>query len=113
MDAKNNKFKFQLLIYGLVLAGIKFVYLFFDPYSILDVPVFLAAGLFLGGKAPSNQLYFGFLLALPAFLLCLLFVLKNGYSSIVSGVGTSFAISLVLIPLAMGLGLWIRTKRDS
>lgn len=112
MDAKNDESKFQLLIYGLLLAGIKLVYMFFDPFGILDLPVFLTAGFLLGGKVPSNQWFWGLLLALPTFFLCLLFVMKNGYSAFISGVGTSFAISLVLVPLATGLGLWIRKKRN-
>lgn len=112
MDTKIDESKFQLLIYGLLLAGIKLVYLFFDPYGVLDLPVFLTAGFLLGGKVPSNQRFWGLLLALPTVLLCLFFVMKNGYSSILSGMGTSFAISLVLVPLATGLGLWVRKRRN-
>jgi CRISPR/Cas system-associated protein Cas5 (RAMP superfamily) len=37
--------------------------------------------------------------------LCLLFVVNLGYSQIINGVGTSFVISLILIPLSTAIGI--------
>jgi hypothetical protein len=48
---------------------------------------------------------------LPAFALCLFLVMKLGYSSIMDGVGTSYAISLIVIPVATGIGIFINAKR--
>jgi hypothetical protein len=42
--------------------------------------------------------------------LCLFFILRLGYASIVQGVGTSYTISLILIPLATFIGIAIRLK---
>jgi hypothetical protein len=75
----------KLLTVGLVLAAAKFIYLFFDVYNILDFVVFLFAGIAFGGKVPPNRLALGLLLALPAFVLSLLFVINLGYSSIAKG----------------------------
>jgi hypothetical protein len=100
----------QMLVFGLILAAIKLVYLFFDNYNILDFVVFLAAGILLGGKNPSRRWLSGIMMALPAFTLCLSFLIVNGYSSIVNGVGTSYAVSLIIIPLATFIGIFINAK---
>ena len=101
----------QLLVFGLILAVVKMVYMFFDFYNVMDAIVFLAAGLVIGGKVPADRKALGLLLALPAFTLCLLFVIKNGYTSIVNGIGTAFAVSLILIPVATMIGVFIHAKR--
>ena len=110
MNSSSSNSVIQLLAFGLMLAAIKLVYLFFDSYNILDFVAFLAAGIILGGKIPSNRLVSGLLLSLPAFILCLLFVINLGYSSIVKGIGTSYAVSLIVIPVATSLGIFIHTK---
>jgi hypothetical protein len=100
-----------LMAIGLLLAMAKLIYSFFDFYNILDIVVFLIAGFIIGGKIPSNQWPLGLLLTLPTIALCLFFVINLGYSSIVKGVGTAYAVSLIVIPLAAGIGLFIRSKR--
>ena len=94
-----------------MLAAFKFVYLFFDPYGILDVIVFLTAGIILAARVPLNRKALGLLLSLPAFLLCLFFVWNVGLTSIRNGIGSSFAISLIVIPVATILGVLIGAKR--
>jgi len=101
-----------LLAIGFILALIKIIYLFFDFYNVLDLVIFSIAGFAFGLRVPPNSLALGLLLALPAFALCLFFVLRLGYSSIVQGVGTSYAISLIVIPLATFIGIIIRQKRS-
>lgn len=101
-----------LLAIGLILAFIKVIYLFFDFYNILDLVIFSIAGFAFGLRVPPNRVALGLLLALPACVLCLFFVLRLGYSSIVQGVGTSYAISLIVIPLATFIGIIIRQKRS-
>jgi len=98
----------QLLLFGLALALLKAIYLFLDFYNILDLVVFLSAGFVLGERIPSNRFAIGLLLSLPAFILCLLFVVNLGYSQIVDGVGTSFAVSLILIPLSTAIGIFAK-----
>jgi hypothetical protein len=105
-DSKSNTV-FQVLAFGLILAMIKLVYLFFDFYNILDFVVFLAAGVILGRKVSSNRWVLGLFLSLPAFALCLFFVINLGYTSIVNGVGTSYAVSLLVIPMATSIGVFI------
>src|SRR5688572_11776339 len=101
----------KLLALGLLLAVIKLGYIFFNFYNILDFVVFLVAGMMLGEKVPANRWVSGLLLSLPAFVLCLIFVINLGYSSIVNGVGTSFAVALIVIPAATCIGILIKAKR--
>ncbi len=110
MNAKIESAIGQMLIYGLILAAIKLVYLFIDNYNILDFVVFLAAGILLGGKTPSSRWLSGLMLSLPAITLCLIFLIVNVYSSIVNGVGTSYVISIIIIPLATYIGVFINAK---
>jgi hypothetical protein len=91
--------------YGVALAGIKLIYLFFGINTILDIVVFLVAGFAIGRKVTENRWALTVGLSLPAFLLCLLFVIRLGYQSIIDGVGTSHAISLVVIPIATAVGV--------
>ena len=100
-----------LLAFGFLLAFFKIVYLFFDFYNILDFVVFLTAGFLLGGKVPPNRWALGLLLSLPAFTLCLLIVIKLGYTSIVNGIGTAYLVSLIVIPVATSIGIFINAKR--
>ncbi|ULQ53375.1 hypothetical protein [Flavihumibacter fluvii] len=111
MNTSTSNTVIQLFAFGLILAVIKLVFIFFDFYNILDFVVFLAAGIIFGGKVPSNRLALGLLLSLPAFALCLLFVINLGYSSIVNGIGTSYAVSLIVIPVATCIGVFINAKR--
>jgi hypothetical protein len=95
----------------MILAVIKLIYLFFDFNNILDFVVFLIAGVILDGKVSSNRWALGLLLSLPAFALCLLVVINLGYSLIVNGVGTSFTVSLIVIPVATIIGVFVNVKR--
>ncbi len=105
MKSNTSNMDIKLIVYGGLLAIIKLVYLFFDFYNILDFVVYVIAGFALGGKIPKNRWFIGLLLALPTFAICLVFVLNLGYSQIIKGVGTSFAISLILIPLSTAIGI--------
>lgn len=100
-----------MLGFGLVLLIAKLVWMFFDPFNIMDTLVFVTAGILLGGKIPTGQKALALLLALPAVMLCLFFVVQNGYKNIVNGQGTSYAISLIVIPLATMIGVYINKRR--
>lgn len=102
---------FVLLAIGFLLALFKMLYLFIDYYNVLDLVVFCIAGYFFSRKLPPNRLGFTLLVALPAFALCLYIAIGLGYSSIVQGIGTAYAVSLILIPVATLVGIFIRFKR--
>lgn len=110
MNSNTSKLVIQLLAYGLILAAVKIVSIFFDSYNIIDFVLFLAAGIMFGGKIPPHKWAWGLLMSLPAFALCLLLVINLGYSSIINGIGTSFAVSLIVIPVATSIGILIRVK---
>lgn len=110
--SSTSEVAFILLVIGFMLALIKVIYIFFDFYNILDFIIFSIAGFAFGLKVPPNRLALGLLLALQSLALCLFFVLRLGYLSIVQGVGTSYAISLIVIPMATFIGIIIRKKRS-
>jgi hypothetical protein len=107
MNSKTVKATLPFLGYGVALAGIKLIYSFFGFTTVLDSVVFLVSGYAIGRKATENRWALSVALSLPAFLLCLFFVIKLGYQSILDGIGTSYAISLVVIPLAASIGVFI------
>ena len=111
MNSSTGSNVFQLLTFGLILAVLKVVYMFFDPSNITDFIVFLTAGYLLGGKVPASKKWLGLLLCLPALALCFLFVIKNGFTAIMNGIGTSYAIAFFVIPAATLLGIYIYTRR--
>ncbi len=78
INASKSNTVFQVLAFGLILAMIKLVYLFFNFYNILDFVVFLAAGVILSRKVSSNRWALWLLLSLPAFTLCQLLVINLG-----------------------------------
>ena len=100
-----------LSLLGLLLGGSKTVWLFFNFFNILDLVIFLGIGYALGGKVEGGRWLWGLLLALPAFALDSYFVARLGYSNIVTGIGTGYAISLVLTPLAACVGIALGAKR--
>ena len=110
MNLPNSQIAVPLAL-GFMLAVFKVVYLFFDVYNVLDVVVFSIAGFVFSRNVPPNQIKLWFLLALPAVILCLFFVLRLGYTSIIQGVGTTFVVSLILIPLATFTGTLFNLKR--
>lgn len=113
MTSKTSNSTFQLLGFGILLAIVKLICSFLDPYNILDVIIFVSAGILFGKIVPRNRMLLGLLLALPACLLCLFFVFNIGYTSIKKGIGTSYAISLIVIPLSTIIGLFIHGKFKS
>jgi len=100
-----------LSLLGLLLGVAKLAYLFFNIFNILDLVIFLGIGYALGGKVAGGRWLWGLVLALPAFALDSFFVAGLGYSNIVSGIGTGYAVSLVLIPLAACVGIALGAKR--
>ena len=111
MNSSKSNMVMVLLAIGLLLALVKLIYSFFDFYNVLDIVVFLIAGFIFGGKVPPNQWPLGLLLTLPTIALCLFFVINLGYASIAKGVGTAYAIAIIVIPLATGIGLFVNAKR--
>lgn len=100
-----------LSLLGLLLAPLKLIYSFFPFFNILDIVIFLGIGYVLGGKVSEDRWQWGLLLAFPAFALSAFFVTRLGIDSIVSGVGTGWAISSVLLPGASCVGIALGAKR--
>lgn len=105
MNSTIIKATVPFLGYGVALAGIKFIYLFFGYTTVLDCIVFSVAGFAIGRKVTKNRMALILGLSLPAFLLCLFFVIRLGYQSIIDGIGTFHAISLVVVPVATTVGV--------
>lgn len=110
-----NKNNFEtvtiLLAYGFVLAFIKIIYTFFPYQNILDLVVFFIAGYIFRGKVAPHNLAYGLLLILPACALCVFFMVRLGFISLLDGVGTAYAISLIFIPVATISGIYLGNRR--
>ena len=112
MKWSNAKTTINLSLWGLLLGGSKIVWLFLNFFNILDLVIFLGAGYLLSSKVAGGRWLWGLLLALPAIALNSYFVIKLGYSQIINGIGTGYAVALVLAPLAacVGIALGIKFK---
>ena len=97
---------------GVLVAVVKIIYSFFPYFNFLDFIVFFIAG-YAVGKITTDRVLIGMSIALPAWFLCLFFVVRMGYSSIMQGVGIMLAVSLIVIPLATYIGILIGSKRAS
>ena len=111
MNWSTTKTVINLLCLGVLLTIFKVVYFFFNYYGVIDIVVFLSAGLAVGRKVASNRWLWGLLLSLPAFAFSLFLVMRISYSSIVHGVGTLYAVSLLVIPVASCVGIAVSAKR--
>lgn len=111
MSTSTSSSVIQLLAFGLLLAVLKVVYMFIDPFNIADFIVFLTAGYLLGGKVPANKKWLGLLLCVPTLVICFLAVKRNGFTAIMNGIGTTYAIAFIVIPAATLLGIYLYTKR--
>lgn len=115
MPSISSKPTETLLVWGLLLAVAKIFYLFFDAYNILDFLIFIVAGFVFGRKLGLKPWAWEIWLALPAMAISAFFVIRLGYDQIISGVGTSFAISILVIPIAacIGFAIGARWKKKS
>ncbi len=100
-----------VLAIGIMLAIVKIIYSFFDFYNVLDLLVFCGAGYAIGLKVWNNRWIWGLWLSFPAQLLCLLFTINLGYTAIINGTGTAYAVSLILMPAAACIGIAIHARR--
>ncbi|HSN47449.1 MAG TPA: hypothetical protein VLR29_01690, partial [Flavobacterium sp.] len=91
--------------YGMALAGIKLIYSFFDFTTVLDFIVFIIAGFVIGRMVAEKTWVLTIGLAFPTFLLCVFFLIQIGYQPLSNGVGTSYAWSLLVVPIATCVGI--------
>ncbi len=101
-----------LFFVGLLLAFLKIIYLFFPLFNITDILVFFGTGYLLGKNVAGGHWLWGLVLAIPCLILDSSFVYKQGYSNIVSGIGTGFLISLFLVPISACLGIARSVRKD-
>lgn len=92
MKLSLNDSYLELLMWGSLLALLKLVYLFFDPYNILDFVAFMCAGMILNKRLHMKRWPQGVLISVPAVLLCFLFLFNIDYVSISNGIGTTYLI---------------------
>ncbi len=89
-----------VFLLGLLVAGAKLIYSFFPGFNLLDVLVFALIGWNLGRHTGSPSWLIGLGLSLPAVILSASFVARLGTAELWQGVGTGWALSILLIPLA-------------
>ena len=104
-DIKISPF-FALLV-GLAVAASKIVYSFFPLFNLTDVIVFGAIGAVLGYVARSSSLLTSLGLALPAMVLSGYFVARLGGENVMSGVGTGWLVSMIVIPISAIAGVFL------
>jgi hypothetical protein len=111
MQNRSNKPVYILaLVVGLLIAPVKLVYSFLPFFNFTDVGVFgVLAGLF-GYFRPAKSWRWGLWLSIPTILLCLAFVRLLGSDNLLKGVGTGWAISVLVIPLAACLGSYFGAR---
>ncbi len=99
-----------LFVVGIALVFIRLLLLLF-PFTILwEGLLFFGFGYLFGGKVYGHRWTWGLLLALPVILIALFFLIIKG-QGIHSAAGTRHIASLLVVPLAACLGIYLRIKR--
>jgi hypothetical protein len=111
MESRSNKPVYILaVVSGLLIAPVKLVYSFFPFFNLTDVVVFGVLGGLFGYFRPAKSWRWGLWLSIPTVLLCLAFVRRLGSANLLKGIGTGWAISVLMIPLAACLGSYLGVK---
>jgi hypothetical protein len=98
------------LVVGLLIAPVKLVYSFFPFFNVTDVLVFGVLGVLFGYLRPAKSWQWGLWLSIPTILLCLAFVRRLGSVNVLQGIGTGWAVSVLVIPLAACLGSYLGAR---
>lgn len=111
MDRSNWKLYASALGLGVLLVPARFVLMFFPGFNVGEVVLFGGAAAALAYVFAAKPAAWSVLLFLPTFLLVLRIVVSwLGADNIGRGVGTSHALSLVLIPLSTFAGAYYGDK---
>lgn len=100
------------LVVGVIAAGVKLVYSFLPWFNLLDLVTFALLGWLSARLSESRGWQLWAALSGPAFLLSLFFVVRLGPALLLQGVGTGWAMSLMLIPLSTVIGMYASGRMD-
>ena len=99
------------LAVGLLLVPLKLIYSFFPLFNLVDIAVFGLIGRYFGKRWPTEWWTTALLLSLPS-LGFVAWVLRNlSVSDLLAGVGTGWAVSALLVPVAAIGGAYIGRRR--
>ena len=101
------------ILAALLIAPVKLVYSFFPFFNLTDVVVFGVLGGLFGYLRPAKSWRWGLWLSIPTILLCLAFVRRLGSVNLLQGMGTGWAVSAFIIPLAGCLGSYLGARLAS
>ncbi len=102
-----------VLLVGCGLLAAKVVYSFFPYFNLVDIIVFATVGVALGILHKTSSLLTGIVLAIPTMILCGYFVQRLGTENIMSGIGTGWLLSILLVPLSAIAGVYVGTVLGS
>jgi hypothetical protein len=99
---------------GIVLASVKAVYSLLPLFNVLDVIVFGGVGVLFGRWRRGAWWLRCVFLGVPAVALSLLFCARLGPSQLKLGVGVGWAVSAILVPVAVLAGAYVgfRSTRE-
>ena len=101
----------QSLAVGLLLVPLKFIYSWFPLFNLVDIAVFGLIGRYFGKRWPTAWWTTALLLSLPSLGL-VAWILRNlSVSNLLAGVGTGWAVSALLVPVAAVGGAYIGRRR--
>ena len=92
---------------GVLLAPIKLIYSFFPLFNLIDLAVFGLTGRYFGKRWPTAWWSTSLLLSLPALALVGAILRNLGRAELLAGVGTGWAISVLLVPGAALGGAYV------
>lgn len=85
-------------VVGLLLVPLKFIYSFFPLFNLIDIVVFGLVGLRFGKRWATAWWITALLLSLPALGLVALILRNLSIADLTAGVGTGWALSVLLLP---------------
>jgi hypothetical protein len=99
------------LAVGVLLVPLKFIYSFFPLFNLVDIALFGLVGRYFGKRWPTAWWTTALLLSLPSLGL-VAWILRNlSVSDLLAGVGTGWAASGLLVPVAAIGGAYVGQRR--
>ncbi len=98
-----------LFVVGIALVFIRLLLLLFPLTILWEGLLFFGFGYLFGNKVYKRRWTWGLLLALPVILIALYFLIKG--QDLRSAAGTRHIASLLVVPSAACLGIYLRIKR--
>lgn len=102
-----------LLFIGLSLAVVRIIIGLFPAAFLMEAIVYFGFGYLLGGKVNGRRWGWGLLLAGPAMAFSLYLLSNLSGPALWAGKGLHHMVSLVLLPLASCLSIYLRIKQKT